>query len=139
MGFRYQRRIKICKGVNINLSKSGVGLSVGPKGAKIGISSKGKPYASVGIPGTGLSYRTNLPTPKSHPDTQQKTTPEITQSIKPKPPKKLSDSPIAIMLLVIIIGGLVIWGLASVLAVTTANPYGAPPSVSAHSKFMEAN
>ena len=34
MGFRFSKRIKILPGVSINLSKSGVSASVGPRGAK---------------------------------------------------------------------------------------------------------
>ncbi len=56
MGFRFQRRIRLAKGVHLNLSKSGVGISVGPRGAKIGFGPRGVHY-SLGIPGTGLSYR----------------------------------------------------------------------------------
>jgi Protein of unknown function (DUF4236) len=57
MGLRFQRRIKVFPGVRINLSKSGVGLSVGGRGAHIGIDSRGRRYASVGLPGTGVSWR----------------------------------------------------------------------------------
>ena len=57
MGLRLQRRIQILPGVHINLSKSGVGLSVGGRGAHLGIDSRGRGYSSVGLPGTGLSWR----------------------------------------------------------------------------------
>ncbi|MGA2195621.1 MAG: DUF4236 domain-containing protein [Bryobacteraceae bacterium] len=57
MGLRFQRRIKLLPGVRINLSKSGVGLSVGGRGAHFGIDSRGRRYTSVGLPGTGLSWR----------------------------------------------------------------------------------
>jgi len=57
MGLRFQRRIKILPGVRINLSKSGVGLSVGGRGAHFGIDSRGRRYTSAGLPGTGLSWR----------------------------------------------------------------------------------
>ena len=57
MGLRFQRRIKVLPGVRINLSKSGVGFSVGGRGAHIGIDSRGRRYASVGLPGTGVSWR----------------------------------------------------------------------------------
>jgi hypothetical protein len=57
MGFRFQRRIKILPGVRLNLSKSGIGVSVGPRGAHIGITARGQHYTSVGIPGTGLLWR----------------------------------------------------------------------------------
>lgn len=54
---RFQKRIKLCKGLNLNLSKSGVGFSAGINGLRIGLDSKGKAYSSVGIPGTGISQR----------------------------------------------------------------------------------
>jgi hypothetical protein len=57
MGLRLQRRIKVLPGVRINLSKSGVGFSVGGRGAHIGITAHGQHYTSIGMPGTGLSWR----------------------------------------------------------------------------------
>ena len=57
MGLRFQRRIRVLPGVRINLSKSGVGLSVGGRGAHIGITARGQRYTSIGMPGTGLSWR----------------------------------------------------------------------------------
>lgn len=58
MGFRFQRRIRIAPGVRLNLSKSGIGGSLGRTGLRLGIDAKRKKYFSVGLPGTGLSYRT---------------------------------------------------------------------------------
>jgi Protein of unknown function (DUF4236) len=58
MGFRFQRRIRIAPGVRLNLSKSGIGASVGRTGLRLGMAAKRKKYFSVGLPGTGLSYRT---------------------------------------------------------------------------------
>lgn len=55
MGFRFQKRIKLLPGVTVNLSKSGVSTSVGPRGAKITVG-HGKTRTTVGIPGTGLSH-----------------------------------------------------------------------------------
>ncbi len=57
MGFRFQRRIRIAPGVRLNLSKSGIGASVGRTGLRLGMDSKRRKYFSVGLPGTGLSYR----------------------------------------------------------------------------------
>ena len=57
MGFRFQRRIKILPGLTINLSKSGVGFSVGARGFHTGIDSKGRRYTSTSLPGTGVSWR----------------------------------------------------------------------------------
>jgi len=58
MGFRFQRRVRIAPGVRLNLSKSGVGVSVGRTGLRLGIDAKRKKYFSIGLPGSGLSYRT---------------------------------------------------------------------------------
>jgi len=57
MGVRFQKRIKIFPGVYINLSKSGISASVGGKGATVNVGSTGRKMVTVGIPGTGLSYR----------------------------------------------------------------------------------
>ncbi len=56
MGFRFSKRIRLHKLVNLNVSKGGVGMSVGVPGARFSVNSKGRSQASVGIPGTGLSY-----------------------------------------------------------------------------------
>lgn len=56
MSFRFRKSIKIAPGVKINLNKKSVGLTVGGKGAKYTINSSGRRTATVGLPGTGLSY-----------------------------------------------------------------------------------
>lgn len=55
MGLRFNRRIGILPGLRVNLSKGGVGLSVGGKGAWLTVGPRG-PRATVGLPGTGLSW-----------------------------------------------------------------------------------
>ncbi|HIE8936341.1 TPA: DUF4236 domain-containing protein [Klebsiella quasipneumoniae subsp. similipneumoniae] len=55
MGFRFRKRIRIAPGLAINISKSGVSTSIGPKGATTNISGRGI-KTTVGIPGSGLSY-----------------------------------------------------------------------------------
>lgn len=59
MGLKFRKSIKMGP-VRINLSKSGIGYSVGTKGARITKSAKGKTRATVGIPGTGLSYSKSI-------------------------------------------------------------------------------
>lgn len=56
MGLRFNKRIKICKGLSVNINKDSVGLSIGTKGARYTINSKGRKTATVGVPGTGLYY-----------------------------------------------------------------------------------
>lgn len=57
MGLRYRKSIKIVPGVKLNLSKAGVSTSVGKRGATVNFSKRGT-RATVGIPGSGLSYST---------------------------------------------------------------------------------
>ena len=56
MGLNFRRSIKIANGVKLNIGKSGVSLSLGKKGVHYTINSKGKSTATIGLPGTGLSY-----------------------------------------------------------------------------------
>ena len=59
MGFRFQKRIRIFKGLTLNLSKSGTSWTVGGPGAAVNLRGK-KVTGTVGAPGTGLSYRQDL-------------------------------------------------------------------------------
>lgn len=56
MGLRFRKRIKLFPGVAINIGKTGVtSCSIGGKGLTVNVSKKGT-RATVGIPGTGISY-----------------------------------------------------------------------------------
>ena len=55
MGLRFRRSVNLGGGLRLNLSKSGVGISGGARGARVGTGPRGKRMA-VGIPGTGLFY-----------------------------------------------------------------------------------
>ena len=59
MGFRFRRSVRICKGVRLNLSKSGLSTSVGVKGFTVNASGRGL-RATASLPGTGLSYSSSL-------------------------------------------------------------------------------
>ena len=59
MGLRYRKQIKVAPGVKLNVSKSGVSTSVGKRGATMNFSGRGT-KATVGIPGSGLSYSKQL-------------------------------------------------------------------------------
>lgn len=58
--FQFRKRFKITKGISLNVSKKGLGLSAGPKGIKVSRSAQGRITGSVGIPGSGISYRDRL-------------------------------------------------------------------------------
>ena len=59
--FRFRKTISILPGVRINLSKTGVSGSLGGHGATVNVGKKGE-QVTLGIPGTGMSYRTPLST-----------------------------------------------------------------------------
>lgn len=59
MGLRFRKSINLGP-LRINLSKSGIGFSVGVKGFRVGRSAKGKTSATVSLPGTGISYVQDL-------------------------------------------------------------------------------
>lgn len=56
MGLRFRRSIKLGKGVRLNVSKTGLGVSVGGRGARYSVHSSGRRTRSLGVPGSGLSY-----------------------------------------------------------------------------------
>ena len=58
MGFFYRKSIGFGP-FRVNLSKSGVGYSVGSRGFRTGVSGQGRKYTTFGIPGTGMGYRTS--------------------------------------------------------------------------------
>lgn len=57
MGFYYRKSVGLGP-FRVNISKSGVGYSVGGRGFRTGVSARGRRYTTFGIPGTGLGYRT---------------------------------------------------------------------------------
>lgn len=59
MALRFRRSIRIAPGVTLNLGKKGVSVSAGPKGASVTLGKNGL-WGNIGLPGTGLSYRTRL-------------------------------------------------------------------------------
>lgn len=59
MGFRFRKSVSLGKGVRLNFSKRGIGVSVGVRGARWSIGPSG-PRVTLGIPGTGLYYEHRL-------------------------------------------------------------------------------
>jgi len=56
MGLRFRKSINLGGGAKINLSKSGVGYSIGTKGARITKKANGGSKTTLSVPGTGISY-----------------------------------------------------------------------------------
>ncbi|MFJ7730159.1 DUF4236 domain-containing protein [Neobacillus sp. NPDC097160] len=56
MGFGFRKSFKVAPGVRLNVSSRGVGASVGVKGLRYSVNSRGQRRTTVSLPGTGLSY-----------------------------------------------------------------------------------
>lgn len=98
---RYRKRVKIAKGLYINLSSSGASLSIGTRGASVTIGKKGT-YLNTGIPGTGIYNRQKIsgsakPNTPSYTDSksvssQSKVNVEFALDEKGNPVLKVTDS-----------------------------------------------
>ena len=99
MGFRLRKSIKILPGVRLNLSKKGVGTSVGFKGFHVSSGPSGKRTTSS-IPGTGVSFITQ--SGKSTPGgNSMESTSAFQQAQAPKVKQPLSTRKKVIIALVI--------------------------------------
>ncbi|MCP2329471.1 tetratricopeptide (TPR) repeat protein [Hamadaea flava] len=56
MGFRIRKTFQVLPGVRLTVSKSGIGYSVGVRGARLTRTARGQVIGTIGIPGTGMSY-----------------------------------------------------------------------------------
>jgi hypothetical protein len=58
MSWGYRKRIKLLPGVNLNISKRGVGVSGGKRGARVSTNTRGQRSLSLGL--RGLFWRKKL-------------------------------------------------------------------------------
>ena len=58
---RFRKAVKLCKGVKLNASKSGVSFTVGGKGISLNVGKKGV-FLNTSLPGTGLYDRKRIDT-----------------------------------------------------------------------------
>lgn len=61
MGIFFRKVFKLGP-INITVSKSGVGFSVGKGGVRVGANTNGRKTFSASVPGTGISIRKSLGT-----------------------------------------------------------------------------
>jgi Protein of unknown function (DUF4236) len=78
---RFRRSLKIAPGVRLNFNKRSIGISAGVPGARYSINSNGRRTRSVGIPGTGLSYRSQSSRRRSEVDVDETGLPSPTRLI----------------------------------------------------------
>jgi len=99
MSVRFKRSKSLGKLGRINLTKGGMGISIGPKGARIGVGPRGV-YTSAGIPGTGI-YGINYLNKKSSENSQSKLKEKQEQgTVRIPVPKELEPSALAGVVLV---------------------------------------
>jgi tetratricopeptide (TPR) repeat protein len=82
MGFRLSKSFKLAPGVRMTVSRSGVGYSVGTRGARVTRTARGRVVSAVGLPGTGFSYSTSVSRSRS-----TSGRPAVAQPKPPAPPK----------------------------------------------------
>lgn len=85
MGFFLRKRIKLGKGLSLNLSKSGLGLSFGVKGFRISKNSRGT-QLNVGC--NGMYYRKSLNSKKN---TEEQEPVECEEYIEEQPQEELQE------------------------------------------------
>lgn len=81
MGLRFRKSCKIAPGVKLNLNKNSTSITFGKRGAHYTVNSKGKKTASVGIPGTGISYTMSTGSRTSSQKTTNQGGPNMFQNI----------------------------------------------------------
>ena len=106
MGLRFQKRIRLIKGLTINFRKSGASISLGGKGATINISKRGT-KTTVGLPGSGISYSKFEPRKSTPALPHNDPEPNIESSQKIDAPAGNTSPVLIIVSLVLIIGVLI--------------------------------
>lgn len=105
MGMRFRKSIKVAPGVKINLNKNSISTTIGSKGAHYTVNSNGNRTATVGIPGTGVSYST---TSKSGSVKGKKDSSNVSQNTNPKPSgkKKKGKGCLTIIIAILVLGAI---------------------------------
>lgn len=85
MGFQFRKSKKIAPGIRLNFTKNGIGISGGIRGARISRSATGRRTASLGIPGSGMSYRKSLSSNSNENNIEALQSMEQIQVTKPRP------------------------------------------------------
>ncbi len=70
MSVRFRKSIRLFPGVRLNLSGGRVSTTIGVPGASLNLGLDGQAHMTLGIPGTGLSYRARITAPPQAPAPQ---------------------------------------------------------------------
>jgi hypothetical protein len=122
MAWRFRKSIKLGP-LRLNLSKSGIGTSIGVRGFRVGTDAKGRSYTAASIPGTGLYSRMY--------SSQGKAAGESAAGVPAAPQRQASGKgiPVGPLILAFMAGGLVVSMLMP--RATVPPPVTPPEAVSA--------
>lgn len=70
VSFRFRRRFKILPGIHLNVSRGGLSLSAGVRGAHVTASAK-QIFIGAGLPGTGVSWLARIWSRRSNPQNEE--------------------------------------------------------------------
>jgi hypothetical protein len=107
MAIRFRKSIKMGP-FRINLSKKGIGASIGVPGIRTGIKADGTRYTETSIPGTGISSRAEHKAARRPSAPTEDPPPTETQA----GPEVDTGSPIALVVIFVVIAALLLVGLA---------------------------
>jgi len=129
MGLRFRKVFSLGGLLRLNISKTGIGVGVGPRGFSLSIGSKGI-RRSVGVPGSGLSYQDTTSWKKLNqatdaPAEQVDSSTSVENNVGAHPASTVNPWKIAFGLLV---GAIFTWYLTSLNQKTVTQP-AAPPAV----------
>jgi Protein of unknown function (DUF4236) len=128
MGWRFRRSVKIAPGLRLNIGKRSVGASVGPRGAKVSVNTRGEVRRTAGLPGTGLSY-TSQTKIRQGDEVEQPGQPELEDrrgnSKKQSSRKLVGSVSAAIIVLIAVLGAPMLAGylILPAIALTVAAPW----------------
>jgi Protein of unknown function (DUF4236) len=60
VGFRVRKSFKLAPGVRMTVTPRGIGVSAGPRGAKLSVHSSGRVTQTLSLPGSGISHTQTL-------------------------------------------------------------------------------
>src|ERR1700737_330398 len=120
--FRIRRSKQIFPGLRLNLSKSGISMSAGVRGAHYTIGPRGR-RATVGLPGTGLSYTTYSSHHARHAAERHSRPPSHQPSAPSVPSVRSSRQP---MSPAVKLGWGVVLGILGLLLLVPFLPFGLP-------------
>jgi hypothetical protein len=118
MAWRFRRSLKLGP-LRLNLSKSGIGVSAGVRGFRVGTDAKGRTYAAASIPGTGLYNRAYYGASKP---IAQNTVPLTSVPPQPRTGNGLK------LLVAFMLGGVVFSIIGAMMSGPPASPLAPPPA-----------